>query len=73
MRGRIKFDQFIQADVDLIIRSANFSPEQRCIFDELCSGRLTDSGIAAKLSLSESAFYSKKKVVVNKIIRILQS
>lgn len=72
MRGKIKFDQFIQSDVDHIIGSANFSDEQRCIFDELCSGRLTDSGIAAKLNLSDSAFYARKKIVVNKIMRILQ-
>lgn len=72
MRGKIKFDRFIQADIDLIVRSANFSPEQRRIFDELCAGNLNDAGIAAKLNFSESSFYSKKKIVVNKISRIMQ-
>lgn len=72
MRGRIKFDEFIQTDVDLIVRSANFSQDQRRIFDELCAGGLSDVGIAAKLNLSESAYYAKKKIVLQKITRIMQ-
>ena len=73
MKGRIKFDEFIQSDIDRIVVAANFSPEQRRIFDELCAGNLNDIGIAAKLNLCESSFYAKKKIVLQKIARIMQS
>ena len=73
MKGKIKFDEFIKSDVDRIVSAANFTPDQKKIFDELCSGNLNDIGIAAKLNLSESSFYAKKKIILNKIARIMQS
>ena len=73
MRGKVKFDQFIKSDIDRIASAANFTPEQRRIFDELCLGELNDIGIAAKLNLSESSFYARKKIILDKIARIMQS
>ena len=73
MRGKIKFDEFIQSDIDRIASAANFTSEQRIIFEELCAGNLNDVGIAAKLNLCESSFYARKKIVLNKIARIMQS
>ena len=65
------FCKLIRSDIEKIVAEANFTPEQKAIFDELCRGELTDLGIALKLNMSESALYARKKVILEKIARIL--
>ena len=72
MKSKIKFREFIRCDIERIVESANFTPDQKKIFDELCAGELNDLGIAMKLNLCESSYYAKKKIVLNKITRIMQ-
>ena len=72
MGRRIRYDEFIKADVDYIIANANFTKAQLEIFSELCKGQMYDEGICMKLNLSPSAYYRTKRKIADKIVRVLQ-
>jgi len=69
--GKVRCDEFIRSDIEKVKADANFTPEQMQVFNELCRGERTDVGIYTKLCMSQSKYYSVKKKVINKIIRIL--
>lgn len=72
MGKRIKYDEFIKADIDYIVSNANFTEAQMVIFTELCKGNLYDTGICMKLNISPSAYYRTKRKVADKIVRVMQ-
>lgn len=69
--GKIKCDELIRSDIEKVKDNANFTPEQGQVFNELCRGELTDTGIYTKLCMSQSKYYYVKKKVMTKLIRIL--
>lgn len=68
---KIKYDMFIQADVDKIVQEAHFTDEQLKVFLELCRGTHNDVGIYTLLCISQTKYYILKKKVQDKVLRVL--
>lgn len=71
MGKRIRYDELIKDDVEAIVARANFTDEQNAVFEELCKGRLYDTGIWLKLNMGQTKYYEVKKKVEDKVSRIL--
>lgn len=72
MNGKIKCSDFIQPEYDKIIELARFTEEQRKVFDLLNEDCKNDDGIMFTLHLSRKRYYAIKKVVIDKVVRVLK-
>lgn len=70
--NRSDIDRFTKADICRILDEAHFNEEQLSVFDLLVSTRFMDDiSIYMRLNLSQSRYYRIKKIVLEKINRIL--
>lgn len=71
MNGKIDCSDFIQPEYERIIELARFTEDQKKVFDLLNSDKYTDEGIMLELNFSRKRYYTIKKKVMNKVIRVI--
>lgn len=59
-----------QAELEQIIAKANFSDDQRAIFNELNKNKYYDYAIMLNLNIPNRRYYANKKIVLQKTERI---
>lgn len=69
--SKIHYEEFIQSQIDLINSQAALTEIQKKIFNYLLKNQLLDEGIAMELGMSRAAYYRHKKILQNKIRKIL--
>ena len=70
--SKIHYEEFIQAQIDLINSQAALTEIQKKIFNHLLKNQLLDEGIAMELGMSRASFYRQKKILQNKISKVLK-
>lgn len=68
---KIHYEEFIQSQIDLINSQAALTEIQKKIFNYLLKNQLLDEGIAMELGMSRAAYYRHKKILQNKIRKVL--
>lgn len=69
--SKIHYEEFIQEQIDLVIAKAALTEIQQQIFNHLLKNRLLDEGIALELGMSRASYYRQKKILQNKIRKVL--
>lgn len=69
--SKIHYDEFIQEQIDLVNAKAALTETQQQIFNYLLKNRLLDEGIALELGMSRASYYRQKKILQNKIRKVL--
>ena len=69
--SKIHYEEFIQSQIDLINSQAALTEIQKKIFNHLLKNQLLDEGIAMELGMSRAAYYRHKKILQNKIRKVL--
>ena len=69
--SKIHYDEFIQEQIDLVNAKAALTEAQQQIFNYLLKNRLLDEGIALELGMSRASYYRQKKILQNKIRKVL--
>lgn len=69
--SKIHYDEFIQEQIDLVNAKAALTEAQQQIFNHLLKNRLLDEGIALELGMSRASYYRQKKILQNKIRKVL--
>ena len=69
--SKIHYDEFIQEQIDLVNAKAALTEAQQQIFNQLLKNRLLDEGIALELGMSRASYYRQKKILQNKIRKVL--
>lgn len=69
--SKIHYEEFIQSQIDLINSQAALTGIQKKIFNHLLKNQLLDEGIAMELGMSRAAYYRHKKILQNKIRKVL--
>ena len=70
--SKIHYEEFIQSQIDLINSQAALTEIQKKIFNHLLKNQLLDEGIAMELGMSRASFYRQKKILQNKIRKVLK-
>ena len=69
--SKIHYEEFIQSQIDLKNSQAALTEIQKKIFNHLLKNQLLDEGIAMELGMSRAAYYRHKKILQNKIRKVL--
>lgn len=69
--NRIKISALTKKELDKIVELANFNDEQYLIFTALNKDAKYDYAIMMELGLCCKRYYALKKIVVDKVYRIL--
>ena len=69
--SKIHYEEFIQEQIDLVNAKAALTEAQQQIFNHLLNNRLLDEGIALELGMSRASYYRQKKILQNKIRKVL--
>lgn len=69
--SKIHYEEFIQEQIDLVNTKAALTETQQQIFNQLLKNRLLDEGIALELGMSRASYYRQKKILQNKIRKVL--
>lgn len=69
--SKIHYDEFLQDQIDLVLEKAALTQTQKKIFEQLLKNQLLDEGIAMELGMSRAAYYRQKKILQNKIRKVL--
>lgn len=69
--SKIHYDEFLQDQIDLVLAKAALTQTQKNIFEQLLKNQLLDEGIAMELGMSRAAYYRHKKILQNKIRKVL--
>ena len=69
--SKIHYEEFIQEQIDLVNAKAALTETQQQIFNHLLKNRLLDEGIALELGMSRASYYRQKKILQNKIRKVL--
>ena len=69
--SKIRYEEFIQEQIDTIYQTAALTQTQKKIFDQLLKNQLLDEGIALELGMSRASYYRHKKILQNKIRKVL--
>jgi hypothetical protein len=69
--SKIHYDEFLQEQIDLVLEKAALTQTQKKIFEQLLKNQLLDEGIAMELGMSRAAYYRTKKILQNKIRKVL--
>ena len=69
--NRIKICALTKLELDRIVELANFNDEQLKIFNSLNKGAQYDYGIMMELGICYTRYYEIKKIVVDKVYRLL--
>lgn len=70
---KIRFDTLLQWQVDKIYQEGALSQRQKDIFKHLLEGRYLDVGIAYELGMSIRTYYRYKKLLKEKVFKVLFS
>ena len=70
--SKIRYEEFIQEQIDTIYQTAALTQTQKKIFDQLLKNQLLDEGIALELGMSRASYYRHKKILQNKIRKVLK-
>lgn len=68
---RVNISALTKSELDAVIARANFTDDQRAIFDELNKNKYYDYAIMANLNIPNRRYYSNKHIVVDKVERIV--
>ena len=71
MKEKVKFSALIKKDVEKIMEEANFTDEQMKIFSCLLKDKYTDVGIMEITKIPHKRYYEVKKIISEKIIRVM--
>lgn len=69
--SKIHYDEFLQDQIDLVLSKAALTQTQKNIFEQLLKNHLLDEGIAMELGMSRASYYRHKKILQNKIRKVL--
>lgn len=69
--SKIRYEEFIQEQIDIIYQTAALTQTQKKIFEQLLKNQLLDEGIAMELGMSRTAYYRHKKILQTKIRKVL--
>ena len=69
--SKIHYEEFIQEQINLVNAKAALTETQQQIFNHLLKNRLLDEGIALELGMSRASYYRQKKILQNKIRKVL--
>ena len=69
--SKIHYEEFIQEQINLVNATAALTEIQQQIFNHLLKNRLLDEGIALELGMSRASYYRQKKILQNKIRKVL--
>ena len=69
--SKIHYEEFIQEQIDLVNSKTALTEAQQQIFNHLLNNRLLDEGIALELGMSRASYYRQKKILQNKIRKVL--
>ena len=67
---KIQIGALTKRELDTIIAEANFTKEQRMVFDEFNKDEVYDYAIMMNLAMSSRKYYEVKKTTVDKVVRI---
>lgn len=70
---KIRFDTLLQWQVDKVYSEGALSQRQKDIFKLLLEGRYLDVGIAYELGMSIRTYYRHKKLLKEKVFKVLFS
>ena len=71
VKMKIYYNKLVQEQIDLIRKNAAFTEAQEKIFSLLLTDTLLDEGIAYRLGMSRAAYYRQKKILQDKVRRVL--
>ena len=69
--SRINISALTKSELDQVIARANFTDDQRAIFDELNKNKYYDYAIMLNLNIPNRRYYDTKHIVVEKVERIV--
>lgn len=67
---RINISALTQSELEQVIARANFTEDQRAIFDELNKNKYYDYAIMVNLNIPNRRYYNTKNIVMDKVERI---
>lgn len=68
--SRVNISALTQTELDQVIARANFTDDQRAIFNELNKNKYYDYAIMTNLNIPNRRYYTTKSIVVDKVERI---
>lgn len=69
--SRVNISALTKPELDQVIALANFTDDQRAIFEELNKNKYYDYAIMANLNIPNRRYYSNKHIVIDKVERIV--
>lgn len=67
---KINISALTKTELEEVIARANFTEDQRAIFDELNKNKYYDYAIMLSLNIPNRRYYDTKRIVVGKVERI---
>ena len=67
---RVNISALTKSELDQVIARANFTDDQKAIFDELNKNKYYDYAIMLNLNIPNRRYYNTKNIVVDKVERI---
>lgn len=67
---KVNISALTKSELDQVIARANFTDDQRAIFDELNKNKYYDYAIMLNLNIPNRRYYNNKSIVVEKVERI---
>ena len=71
MKARVNISALTQMELEQIIKMANFTDDQRAVFDELNKNKYYDYAIMLNLNIPNRRYYLIKKIVIDKTERLV--
>lgn len=71
MKARVNISALTQMELEQIIQRANFTDDQRAVFDELNKNKYYDYAIMLNLNIPNRRYYLIKKIVIDKTERLV--
>lgn len=71
MKARVNISALTQMELEQIIKRANFTDDQRAVFDELNKNKYYDYAIMLNLNIPNRRYYLIKKIVIDKTERLV--
>ena len=68
--SKINISALTKYELEQVIARANFTDDQRAIFDELNKNKYYDYAIMTNLNIPNRRYYNTKNIVVDKVERI---
>ena len=68
--SRVNISALTRSELEEVIARANFTEDQRAIFEELNKNKYYDYAIMLNLNIPNRRYYNTKSIVVDKVERI---